>query len=138
MKIGLNSLCPCGSRQKYKKCCKVFHNGANSKTALELMKSRYTAFVLNDYKYIIKTTHTQNSDYTKDLEAWKASILEFSLNSDFNKLEILDFIEQKEESWVTFKATIFQNSQDISFIEKSRFLKENEIWFYHSGVFLDA
>ena len=138
MKIGLNSLCPCGSRQKYKKCCKILHNGANAKTALSLMKSRYTAFVLNDCNYIIKTTHTQNCDYTEDIEVWKASISHFSTMSDFKKLEILDFIETSEESFVTFKATIYQNSDDISFIEKSRFLKEQGRWVYHSGVFLDA
>ncbi|MCT7612512.1 SEC-C metal-binding domain-containing protein [Aliarcobacter butzleri] len=26
MKISVNSLCPCGSLKKYKKCCKIFHD----------------------------------------------------------------------------------------------------------------
>jgi SEC-C motif-containing protein len=53
-------------------------------------------------------------------------------------LEILDFIDSEIESFVTFKATLFQNKKDISFIEKSRFLKESNIWLYVDGEFLNS
>lgn len=137
MKVGSNSLCPCGSHQKYKKCCSIFHKGSLAKTALQLMKSRYSAFVCNEYKYIIKTTHPQNSDYTQDLNAWKNSILEFSKNSDFKELSILDVIEGEDESFVTFHVDIVQHGTDISFTEKSRFLKQNNQWLYHSAEFIN-
>lgn len=137
MKISGNSPCPCGSLKKYKKCCKVYHNGSNPKTALELMKSRYCAFVVREYKYIIKTTHEENNDYTNDLNLWKESILEFSNNCEFKELEIIEFIQDDTISYVTFKATIYQNYKDISFTEKSKFFKQNGIWLYHSGKFLD-
>lgn len=136
MKISKNSLCPCGSELKYKKCCKLLHMNQTAKTALELMKSRYSAFVVNDANYIINTTHKENSDYTNDIHSWKRSINEFSLKSCFKKLEILQFIED-EVSYVTFKATIFQDNIDCSFIEKSKFLKENGKWLYHSGEFIE-
>lgn len=100
------------------------------------MKSRYSAFVANDYKYIIKTTHPSNNDYTKDLESWKQSILDFSMNSEFQSLSILEFIDGEQEAFVTFKVEIMQLGQNIGFTEKSRFFKENGIWLYHSGEFL--
>lgn len=133
MKISANSLCPCGSSRKYKKCCKIFHNGSKSKTALELMKSRYSAYVVGDAKYIIKTTHQENIEYTQDTNTWAASIKEFSQNSEFMGLSILDFIEGDGVSFVTFNALLKQNAQDASFIEKSRFEKVDGMWLYHSG-----
>lgn len=138
LKISVNSPCPCGSRKKYKKCCKIYHNGVNPKHALELMKSRYSAFVLEDAKYIMKTTHKDNPDFTSNLQSWNNSILQFSKNSDFLGLEIIDFIDDENISFVTFKALISQDNKDISFVEKSKFLKEDNMWKYHSGEFLDG
>mgnify|MGYP000035021109 CR=1 FL=1 len=134
MKISPNSLCPCGSSKKFKKCCKIFHNGSNPKTALELMKSRFSAYATGDSKYIIKTTHNENVEYTDDTQAWSESIKEFSKNSEFKGLVILDFIDGEEEAYVTFKALIEQHGQDASFIEKSKFYKVDGMWLYHSGV----
>lgn len=136
MKITNNSPCPCGSLTKYKKCCKIFHNGKTCKSAEELMKSRYCAFSEKEYSYIIKTTHSLNSDYTSNIEEWKESILEFCNTTSFKSLEILDYEEGTEVSFVTFKANLFQNNQDVSFTEKSRFEKVKGLWLYHSGIFL--
>lgn len=138
MKLSVNNSCPCGSQKKYKKCCKTFHDKITfPKTALELMKSRFSAFATSNYDYIISTTHQLNPDFTKDLKSWKEDILNFSKNTRFEKLEILDFIDGEIESFVTFKATLFQNKNDISFIEKSRFLIVDGRWLYVDGEFLD-
>ena len=139
MKFSPNDICPCGSLKKYKKCCKPFHDKITfPKTALELMKSRFSAFAVLIADYIIFTTHENNSDYISDLKSWNQDIMNFSKNTRFERLEILDFIEGEVESFVTFKATLFQNKKDISFIEKSRFLKESNIWFYVDGEFLNS
>ena len=136
MKFSVNDMCPCGSLKKYKKCCKPFHDKITfPKTALELMKSRYCAFFICNPEYIIFTTHEKNPDFTSNIDLWKKSIIDFSKNTKFMNLEILDFIDEKE-SFVTFKVTLFQNDEDISFIEKSRFLKVNDIWFYVDGEFI--
>ncbi|MEA3352751.1 MAG: YchJ family metal-binding protein [Campylobacterota bacterium] len=133
MKITVNAKCPCQSGKKYKHCCMLFHKGAIAKTALELMRSRYSAYAANDYKYIIKTTHTQNPDFTLDDKMWGESILEFSRSSEFHNLNILEFIEGSEEAYVTFEAVISQDLNDATFTEKSKFLKDKGRWFYHSG-----
>ena len=139
MKLNVNSLCPCGSLKKYKKCCKIFHDNIKKPSnALELMKSRFSAFAFLRSDYIIKTTHQQNCDFSLDTFSWRDDIEKFSKNTNFEKLEILDFIDSDFESFVTFKATLFQNKKDISFIEKSRFLKESNIWLYVDGEFLNS
>ena len=138
MKFSANDNCPCGSLIKYKKCCKPFHE--NIKTpinALELMKSRYCAYAIEKSEYIILTTHQNNRDFNTDTKAWNNDILDFSKNTKFEKLEILEFIDGQTESFVTFKANITQNKQDVSFIEKSRFVKENGKWQYIDGEFIN-
>ena len=138
MRVSVNDFCPCGSTKKYKKCCKTFHDNISiPKTALELMKSRYCAYAVSNANYIISTSHEKNIDFSTDLNSWKKDILSFCTNTKFEKLEIIDFIEDEIESFVTFKAYLFQNNQDVSFVEKSRFLKENDKWFYVDGKFLE-
>ena len=131
-KITPNTPCPCGSKVKYKKCCAVYHKGAIPKTALLLMRSRYSAYATNNSAYIVKTTHENNPDYTTDTKAWRESIETFSKTTQFLALEILEFLEfidGEEESFVTFKAKL--SSGDM--LEKSRFLKVNGFWLYESG-----
>ena len=67
MKLSVNSICPCGSLKKYKKCCKLFHDDIKKPSnALELMKSRFSAFAFCKSDYIIKTTHKKNCDFSLD------------------------------------------------------------------------
>ena len=136
MKISGNSYCPCGSQKKYKNCCRIFHYGEKPNSALELMKSRYSAFASNDSNYIMNTTHRENPDFTYDTEKWQKEIHEYFDHSEFKKLEIIEFVDGQNESYVTFKASIFQGAIDVSFIEKSKFLKVNNQWLYHSGEFI--
>jgi SEC-C motif-containing protein len=127
MKFSINNPCPCGSGKKYKKCCGILHKGAVAKNALELMKSRYSAFAIGKIDYIIKTS-TFQTDYD-DLKS-------FSDACEFQKLEILEFCDGNSEAFVTFRATIFCQEQDNSFVEKSKFIKQGNIWLYESGEVL--
>ena len=136
MKFSVNDSCPCGSTKKYKKCCKTFHDKIIfPKTALELMKSRYSAYVTSNAKYIIETTHKDNPDFTDNIKEWENDILIFCNNTKFIGLEILEFIDDKNESFVKFKANMIQQGNDVSFVEKSRFLRVDEKWFYVDGKF---
>lgn len=138
MKFSANDNCPCGSLIKYKKCCKPFHEDIKTPiNALELMKSRYCAYAIEKSEYIILTTQQNNRDFNTDTKVWNNDILDFSRNTKFEKLEILEFIDGQTESFVTFKANITQNKQDVSFIEKSRFVKENGKWQYIDGEFIN-
>jgi len=130
-KFSPNKACPCGSSYKYKKCCSIYHKGALAPTALLLMKSRYCAYAVGDSRYIIKTTHPDNPDYTDDIKSWEESILNFSRQTYFLGLKIIDFTEGEEEAFVTFIAHL--SSGDLK--EKSRFLKHNGQWMYMDGEF---
>ncbi len=128
-KTSPNSPCPCGSNVKYKKCCQIYHKGAKPKTALLLMKSRYSAFAVGDASYIVKTTHENNVEFSSDVKAWQESIKSFTLSTQFLGLEILEFIDGEEEAFVTFRASL--SSGDM--VEKSRFLKVEGRWLYEHG-----
>nr|WP_187648594.1 YchJ family metal-binding protein [Nitrosophilus labii] len=132
MKLSKNSKCPCGSGKKYKGCCYRFHKGSLSKNALELMKSRYSAYAAGEIDYIIKTTHPKSPLFEENIIEWKKSIREFS-KSNFKKLEILDFFEKENEAFVEFRAYI----DDFVLHEKSRFKKEKN-WLYYDGEFLSS
>jgi len=133
MKPSPNMLCPCDSGHKYKKCCSKYHKGAFAPDALSLMKSRYSAYAVGNGSYIIQTTHPDNPDYTTDIKNWEISILNFSEQTNFLSLEIIDFINGKEEAFVTFNARL--SSGDLK--EKSRFLKLYGRWLYVDGEFYE-
>lgn len=126
MKISVNNPCPCGSKKKYKKCCQIYHKGAHPKDALTLMKSRFSAYVVGDANYIIKTTHPHNPDYHDNHKVWREEILRFSKENHFLDLSIESFEEEKEQAYVMFKVTF----EDGLLHEKSRFVKNGDIWLY--------
>lgn len=96
------------------------------------MKSRYSAFVVGDAKYIMKTTHPDNPDYHDDKKEWQKSIEIFMRETTFLGLEIEDFWEEKAVSYVTFIASFREGELH----EKSRFAQENSTWLYLDGEFI--
>ena len=139
MKLSVNSICPCGSLKKYKKCCKIFHDDLKKPSnALELMKSRFSAFAFCKSDYIIKTTHQKNCDFSLNTSSWIADIEQFCKNTSFENLEILDFIDSVIESFVTFEGSVVKTKKGSSVRGKSRVLKESHLWFYVDGEFLNS
>ena len=96
------------------------------------MKSRYSAFVVGNAPYIIKTTHPTNPDYQLDRKEWQKSIETFCKESNFISLEIKSYHEEPMQAFVTFKA-YFTNGE---LYEKSRFVKEEGRWVYVDGEFI--
>lgn len=125
--------CPCGSTQAYENCCAPFHQGAFPKTALELMRSRYSAYALHLPDYIIETTHLDSPSFLKDPLLWRREITEFSLSTRFAKLEILHAEEKEDKGTVIFRAHLFQGNNNVSFQENSSFIKVKGKWFYLNG-----
>lgn len=119
--------CLCSSGKAYEECCEPFHKGAIPETALQLMRSRFSAYALNKQKYIEETTHPDNPSY---IEVKKGG---FYKDYVFQKLEILDFHEQDCVATVTFTAFLAYKGKDASFTEKSIFEKVNGRWLYKSG-----
>jgi len=118
-------MCICGNDKEFLECCGglIFYN-RDPKTAEELMRSRYSAYVRADAKYILYST-TKENRYQDDLEL----IEEFAKRVEWLKLDVL---EVKDDT-VEFKA-YYQDSEGIQVLhERSRFEQEDGIWKYKDG-----
>jgi SEC-C motif-containing protein len=65
--------CPCGSQKGFAQCCGPLLTGnRDAKTAEELIRSRYTAFVKADIEHIRRTRHPRSSnEFEEDaVRAW--------------------------------------------------------------------
>ena len=126
--------CPCHSKLPYHACCQKFHQGTSPPTALELMRSRYSAYALGLINYIIQTTHKESPFYQSSLSTWKKELKIFCKSTAFNNLEILHSEDKGSIAFVTFIATLMQGDLDVTFTEKSTFKKEGSRWFYLEGI----
>lgn len=135
---GSGSPCPCGTGNPYNSCCKLFHQRQLPDSALELMRSRYSAYALCLPKYIIATTHPANPQFCPDEIQWHQEIFDFCLQSEFQKLEILNFQEKEFFATVTFVVHLVQNKNDISLSEKSYFEKIKGKWLYLCGQLFEG
>jgi len=121
--------CHCGTNKTYQECCEVFHrNNGKTETAEQLMRSRYSAFVLADGDYLMATHHSSTRP-TKE----KKAIVKWAKSVQWIRLEVLKTTKGTEndtEGTVTFNAYFFENGNVDVIHEKSAFVKENEQWFY--------
>lgn len=61
--------CPCGLPASYETCCGRLHGGATAATAEALMRSRYSAFVVGDAPYLLRTWHPSTRPAVLELDA---------------------------------------------------------------------
>ena len=127
------SPCPCGSGETYEKCCKPFHKGAAPERADLLMRARYSAYALSLPEYIIQTTHPGSPNYVNDRAIWMKKLFDFSKQTVFQKLEVLNIQEHGDLATVTFTAHITQDNEDATYTERSYFERIRGRWFYRNG-----
>ena len=121
--------CPCGSNFPYTDCCGPIIRGAiPADTAEDLMRSRYTAFAKQEWKYLDKTRHSddtesdgsQSSHYGQDSITW-------------TKLEVFDSKkggQNDDEGEVSFIAHYIEDDEEKTLQETSKFIKEDGRWYY--------
>ncbi|TDE53261.1 YchJ family protein [Flavobacterium sp. GT3P67] len=122
--------CHCGSQKNFDQCCEPFINGAEkASTALELMRSRYSAYATHASEYLLATTHiSERKQYSK------SEILNWAISNQWLQLEIV----KATENTVEFKAYFLDSKlQKQIHHELSTFKFENENWFYVNGKFFD-
>ena len=128
----MKDLCHCGSNRAYSSCCGLFlENKAKPETAEQLMRSRYTAFVMNHMDYITQTHHpsSRSSVDTQANTAW-------STEADWIGLEILKTVGGQAEDLrgqVEFVARYRRAGVTEEHHELSDFKKENGVWFFFDG-----
>jgi SEC-C motif-containing protein len=121
--------CYCGNNKTYKECCEVFHlNNGKTETAQQLMRSRYSAFVIANGEYLMQTHHSTTRPITE-----KKAIVKWAKSVEWIKLEIIETtkgLENDQEGTVTFNAYFYENRKVDVIHEKSAFIKENNNWKY--------
>ncbi|WP_345980479.1 YchJ family metal-binding protein [Sulfurimonas sp. HSL3-2] len=126
--------CYCGLEKDFEECCGAIISGKkNAATVEELMRSRYSAYASANAEYLVKSTTKENS-FIEDIPL----ILEFSKNVVWLKLDILH-VEQKEDSGIVeFRAFYFENGEIVVLHERSNFVKNEGVWKYDKGEFINS
>jgi SEC-C motif-containing protein len=122
------AICICGNELSFEACCgKFISKKEKPKSAVELMRSRYSAYVLKNGQYLYDTCakHLQN---TEDIEAINGHDIQwFGLK-----------IESFSEKEVTFMAYYKENSIMAVMKEHSYFIIDDEGYKYDRGEILEA
>ncbi|MEQ3549382.1 YchJ family metal-binding protein [Pseudonocardia nematodicida] len=114
--------CPCGRSRPLDACCGPVLDGRPAGTAEDLMRSRYTAFVLGDTAHLLASWHPSTRPPRLRLEP----------GSVWTGLEILDRAGGAmfdREGVVEFRA----HRTDGELHERSRFVRDEGRWFYVDG-----
>ena len=124
--------CPCTSGALYADCCEPFLLGTpNAPTAVALMRSRYTAYVLADVDYLLKTWHPSTRPAAID----KTTI------PGWHGLRIIQAEggeEGDDQGVVEFEASAIVGKKLCHLHERSRFAKEDGAWSYIDGELKDS
>ena len=127
-----NKFCPCGSGFPLSKCCKPVIDGtAKASTAEALMRSRYTAYTLQDINYLASTLDPNElRDFDRDGTA------KWARDSTWIGLEIVNTSagsSDEKEGTVEFRARYKRDDVIQEHHEVSRFRKINGTWLYSGG-----
>ncbi|MFF9012661.1 YchJ family protein [Streptomyces sp. NPDC014870] len=130
--VSAASPCPCGLTAPYGECCGRFHAGpaAAAPTAELLMRSRYSAFVVRDASYLLRTWAPET----------RPGEVDFDPSTRWAGLEIRDTTEGTafhQAGTVTFVARYAHGGEPGSLHERSRFRRHEGAWVYVDGDFLD-
>ena len=120
--------CPCLSGEQYGDCCGRFHAGAaEAPTAEQLMRSRYSAFVVLDAGYLLRTWHPETRPAELDLDP----------DLQWRRLDILSTARGgplDDEGTVEFKAHYRRGGERGVHHETSRFVRVERRWYYVDAV----
>ena len=126
--------CFCGFDKSFEECCGAIISGKKSaSSAEELMRSRYSAYVVGDGAYLVKSSTKENS-FAADIPL----ISEFSKNVRWLKLNILHVEKNSDYGVVEFKAYYLENGEIVVLHERSDFIKNDGVWEYNKGKFINS
>jgi SEC-C motif-containing protein len=124
----LHERCPCGSGLTYSECCAPAHTGvAPAPTAEQLMRSRYSAFVRGDVRYLLASWHPDTCPDSLELDP----------DQRWTSLEIVRRdrggpLDSRGE--VEFRARFRRNGVRGEQHERSRFVRLGRSWLYLDGI----
>ncbi|MCW8963445.1 MAG: YchJ family protein [Gammaproteobacteria bacterium] len=120
--------CPCGSGRGFSECCGGLLSGEQvAVTAEQLMRSRYSAFVLMDEAYLRKTWHPDTCPDRIELDddtRWLGLKIKSTQTGG----------ESDDEGLVEFVARYKIASRGHRLHEVSRFIRRDGLWVYLDGT----
>jgi SEC-C motif domain protein len=120
--------CPCrrpSETRAYAACCEPYLAGSlPAPTAEALMRSRYTASVQRDERYLLATWHASTRPATLDLP----------LGLIWLSLKITRVEEQGNTATVAFVARSRIGGASGTLTETSQFVRESGTWYYVTGA----
>ena len=123
--------CYCNSDRPYAECCEPLLSGVHLACSAEaLMRSRYTAYVVRDIAYLLRSWHPS----TRPENIHPATIPEWS---GLHIIRTEKGMESDSDGVVEFKATSFSQKNVWRLHEVSRFVKEGGQWLYVDGDIKD-
>ena len=128
------SPCPCRSGLSLEECCHPYLTGDYQAPTPELlMRSRFSAFTLHEWPYILRTWHPE---YRPD-----CSIAELAAEAEETQWVSLTVLASGQDldahsGWVDFCAYYRDATGLHIHHELSSFVREQEQWFYTQGKFL--
>ncbi|MEV0276889.1 YchJ family metal-binding protein [Streptomyces sp. NPDC050610] len=126
--IGPGSPCPCGLDSSYRDCCGALHGGQReAATAERLMRSRYSAFVVRDAAYLLRSWHPST----------RPGGLDFDPEQRWTGLEVLGSTGGSAfhtEGTVEFRAHFSVRGHADAQHEDSRFVRDEGRWVYLGPV----
>ncbi|MFE3068312.1 YchJ family protein [Streptomyces sp. NPDC059247] len=126
--VTADSPCPCGLDAVYGTCCGRFHTGTagTAPTAELLMRSRYSAFVVRDAPYLLRTwapgTRPDGVDFDPGLRWMGLEVESVAHGTPFH-----------QEGTVTFTARYVHGGEPGEMRERSRFARHEGAWVYVDG-----
>jgi len=119
--------CPCTSGKLFKECCSpVLSDHSLAATPEMLMRSRYTAFAIEDSAFLLRSwdisTRPRSINFEKNI-VWLQLIIEAAPQPEPND----------DSGFVVFKASFIQNDTVFEMKEKSFFIRKKCLWFYLNG-----
>ncbi|WP_282168107.1 YchJ family protein [Shewanella japonica] len=124
-----NTRCPCGLNQHYSECCEPYHLNVNTAADVEtLMRSRYCAFVLQEFQYLLDTHHP---DFLNGLSI--ALLAENASSTTWLGLTVDEANQTANHGTVTFKAWFLHDGVIDAIFEASQFERVGRQWFYTTG-----
>jgi len=127
--------CPCGSGREFAACCEPYIRGDAPAPGPEaLMRSRYTAYTLQEMPYLLETLHpSQRSDFDADGAA------KWARESEWEALEIVDVSDLTDNSGkVEFRVTYRRKGEKLIHHEMAEFRKSGETWYFLDGKMVSA
>ncbi len=121
--------CYCQSGIAYSNCCSPFIESRHTaKTAEQLMRSRYTAYVLGNSAYLLATWYPSKRPDTLILDA--------DIGISWLGLDIKNTLaggEQDTTGQVEFVARYKKQGRAVRLHENSCFIQESGCWYYLDG-----